>query len=814
METVAFYSYKGGVGRTLLVANTAQFLAMSGRSVVALDLDLEAPGLHQKLGNHDLMARAAAGRLRGAVDELLDILQKKPSERGLIAYEKVDLPLDTKGALLVIPAGSAPSHTYWSVLEQLNNAIRTSSRDGGLPEAILELQARIKEELKPDFLLIDSRTGITELGGLATSLLADRVVCLTSTAPESVEGTKVVADALRHAPRLSSQKALALDFIVTRVVSESRDIADRIGKDLGALPTVLPHDPGIAGKEGLGWQPPPPGQSDDAWDAGMKLFRATLEWIEKSFGHEEHAKKARRRMEEVHRAWLHLTNTTQRGRGWWGHREAWPLKQVRERIRCADGGTYRQADLMVYESADYDAKPLMVIEYVEDEDREAVANWWFTHTPVQAVALLPAIREHKYEPSVRVVSRERRSGRYDLPLPHDFQALRDPADVSVDSMLKAVHRGYPQYLERIITEWIHCSASTLHGGAPWKPQIAKTIIDALAGVDEVDLARRILWAASLNPGSRTTQFSVEEEWVEDQVLADLFTPLLWRLPPEASIEVIQDSHRGRGVHGRPAGMLAIGLLAREMLGLRYDPDATFRREGQRILARSGPSCEPDLETDFDRGLFGLVSAFKHTEISFELSSELPDIFTVRTDGNNSVNVSTNIDTVLSKGIAKRDLLTTGLLGDYQAEVGSVVLYSRPIACCAEKLALQPRHVGSVTLIHETLHALMHLGRDLDGRMWTEFALPDPKSPLFEPSWFHETLTQYFTYQHLRRLGDAALMHAFETMSDKQAPPYRAWRRLKDLPIEDARNWFMSVRRGVAGIPPSAAMLLSVIPNAD
>ena len=36
METVAFYSYKGGVGRTLLVANTAQFLAMTGRRVVAL----------------------------------------------------------------------------------------------------------------------------------------------------------------------------------------------------------------------------------------------------------------------------------------------------------------------------------------------------------------------------------------------------------------------------------------------------------------------------------------------------------------------------------------------------------------------------------------------------------------------------------------------------------------------------------------------------------------------------------------------------------------------------------------------------------
>ena len=49
METVAFYSYKGGVGRTLLVANTAQFLALSGRRVVVLDLDFEAPACMRSL---------------------------------------------------------------------------------------------------------------------------------------------------------------------------------------------------------------------------------------------------------------------------------------------------------------------------------------------------------------------------------------------------------------------------------------------------------------------------------------------------------------------------------------------------------------------------------------------------------------------------------------------------------------------------------------------------------------------------------------------------------------------------------------------
>ena len=44
---VTFYSWKGGVGRTLALANTAVQLARSGRKVLMVDWDLEAQGLHQ-----------------------------------------------------------------------------------------------------------------------------------------------------------------------------------------------------------------------------------------------------------------------------------------------------------------------------------------------------------------------------------------------------------------------------------------------------------------------------------------------------------------------------------------------------------------------------------------------------------------------------------------------------------------------------------------------------------------------------------------------------------------------------------------------
>ena len=40
-----FYSYKGGVGRSLALLNVAYSLVSRGRHVLILDLDLEAPGI-------------------------------------------------------------------------------------------------------------------------------------------------------------------------------------------------------------------------------------------------------------------------------------------------------------------------------------------------------------------------------------------------------------------------------------------------------------------------------------------------------------------------------------------------------------------------------------------------------------------------------------------------------------------------------------------------------------------------------------------------------------------------------------------------
>src|SRR5215207_7288616 len=45
MHTVTFYSFKGGVGRTMALVNAAAELTLRHKRVLIVDFDLEAPGI-------------------------------------------------------------------------------------------------------------------------------------------------------------------------------------------------------------------------------------------------------------------------------------------------------------------------------------------------------------------------------------------------------------------------------------------------------------------------------------------------------------------------------------------------------------------------------------------------------------------------------------------------------------------------------------------------------------------------------------------------------------------------------------------------
>ena len=77
---------------------------------------------------------------------------------------------------------------------------------------------RIRSELSPDVVVIDSRTGFSEIGGLCTQQLADETVILSSLARESVKMTRHLAKII-SASEISKQldKRVETKIVVSRV---------------------------------------------------------------------------------------------------------------------------------------------------------------------------------------------------------------------------------------------------------------------------------------------------------------------------------------------------------------------------------------------------------------------------------------------------------------------------------------------------------------------------------------------------------------------------------------------------------------------
>jgi MinD-like ATPase involved in chromosome partitioning or flagellar assembly len=233
MHAITFYSYKGGVGRSLLVANCALHLAQLGLRVVVLDLDLEAPGLHYKF-------RASLPPhftpKRGIVDLIADYATKNELYTSLseASFEvRLEEPLrepnepPPRGRLYVIPAGSAPSLDYWHRVADIDWKKFLYDEDATGVEFFVDLRERIAEEFSADILLVDSRTGITEIGNVATSVLADKIVCIVADSPENLEGARAVLRGLRQHRRLSDGAPIEMKLAVSRPHA-SQSIVERL----------------------------------------------------------------------------------------------------------------------------------------------------------------------------------------------------------------------------------------------------------------------------------------------------------------------------------------------------------------------------------------------------------------------------------------------------------------------------------------------------------------------------------------------------------------------------------------------------------
>jgi len=193
---VAFYSYKGGVGRTLAMANCARALAARGKKVVLLDFDLEAPGLL----HFDVFKPKNGGKRSpaGFAEYLEACLQDGPPDKLDDYIHECKGQGADEGKTWLMPAGRHGEPGYRAFLNKMNWSDFYTQQDG---YKILEnLRGHIIERYQPDYVFIDSRTGLSEIGGIATHQLADIVVLVFNLNGQNLEGAKLVFDSIRKAP--------------------------------------------------------------------------------------------------------------------------------------------------------------------------------------------------------------------------------------------------------------------------------------------------------------------------------------------------------------------------------------------------------------------------------------------------------------------------------------------------------------------------------------------------------------------------------------------------------------------------------------
>lgn len=183
-RVVSFYSFKGGVGRTTTMGCVAARLAtVRSLRVVAVDLDLEAPGTGQFLG--------ARGDL-GVADHILSHLAT--GDVGEVAPE----PVDGFPGLWVVPAGVL-GPGYLEKLARLDFlAVADGARTSPTEEALRNLLRGVAAAVSPDVILLDSRAGLHDLGGLALHRLSHADVLVARANAQAREGMKIVLGAIRR----------------------------------------------------------------------------------------------------------------------------------------------------------------------------------------------------------------------------------------------------------------------------------------------------------------------------------------------------------------------------------------------------------------------------------------------------------------------------------------------------------------------------------------------------------------------------------------------------------------------------------------
>jgi tetratricopeptide (TPR) repeat protein/cellulose biosynthesis protein BcsQ len=216
-KVITFYSYKGGTGRSMALANVACLLAQRSthsRGVLMMDWDLEAPGLHrffrdrftQRFGDGET-SEPRMNTAPGLIDLFFDLAtatastapnaQSEDDAYALMETFDIDkyiIQTDVP-SLSLLKAGAFTEHYSQRVTTFNWEALYTRS-----PFLMQALAERLTRDYS--YVLVDSRTGISDVAGVCTMLLPEKLVVVFTPNRQSLLG---LHDLIRRATEYRSQ---------------------------------------------------------------------------------------------------------------------------------------------------------------------------------------------------------------------------------------------------------------------------------------------------------------------------------------------------------------------------------------------------------------------------------------------------------------------------------------------------------------------------------------------------------------------------------------------------------------------------------
>ena len=168
---ISFHAFRGGTGKTTMIANMGAILAAQGLKVGLIDLDLEAPGLHLFFG---LGRKNFKKTVNGYLKQAYPL-----SEAAYQISNEADLRVE--GELYLIPGGTSPK----DMLHSTELTIDHIHFSDGCYQLI--------EALELDLILMDTHPGIDQQTLLSVAC-SDTLVLLMRPDEQDYRGTQLLLE--------------------------------------------------------------------------------------------------------------------------------------------------------------------------------------------------------------------------------------------------------------------------------------------------------------------------------------------------------------------------------------------------------------------------------------------------------------------------------------------------------------------------------------------------------------------------------------------------------------------------------------------